>query len=73
MVTRRCTSFGEAVIMIANDPDVFGNLTSSNASIMDLLKTPPSGLHIMMTTRSMKTHSSSTLTPGKTMNMALIV
>jgi len=24
MVTRRCTSFGEAAIMIANDPDVFG-------------------------------------------------
>ena len=24
MVTRRCTSFGEADIMITNDPDVFG-------------------------------------------------
>ena len=24
MVTRRCTSFGEASIMIADDPDVFG-------------------------------------------------
>jgi hypothetical protein len=23
-ITRRCTSFGEAAIMIANDPNVFG-------------------------------------------------
>jgi hypothetical protein len=67
-ITHRCTSFGEAAIMIANDPNVFGKTDFfSSVSIMVLLRTPPSGLHTMMTTKSMKILSNSVLILGELM------
>ena len=66
-VTRRCTSLGEAAIMIANDPKTLGITDFSNPSTMGSQKSPLSGLHIRMKKYCMKIPSSSSLTHGKLM------
>jgi len=67
--TRRCTSFGEAAAMIANDPDTFSIINFLSASITDFLKNLPFGLHTMMTIMILKIPSNSNSTLGETMIM----
>ena len=68
-VTHRCTSFGEAAIMIANDPNILGTTDFFKCFIMDSLKAPLSGLHIMTMVPIMRMPSSFSSTLGKMMNM----
>ena len=69
IVTRRCTSFSEAAIMIANDPKTLGITDFFKWFIMDLLKIPPFGLYTMMRIPIMRTPSNSILILRRLMKM----
>jgi hypothetical protein len=51
-ITRRCTSFGEAAIMIANDPNTFGKTDFFKCFYNGFTENSTSGLHTTMTTRN---------------------
>lgn len=53
--TRRCTSFGEATSMIANDPQAFGVTDFFRCFYMAFVKNPPFGSPTLMKITALKT------------------
>ena len=66
-ITRRCISFGEAAIMIANDPKVFGITDFFKCFYNGFLEISTICLHIMMRRSFIKIPSNSSLTHEKLM------
>ena len=64
-VTRRCTSFGEAVIMIANDPKTLGITDFFKSFYNGFPEISISGLHIRMKKSFMRIPSNSSLILGR--------
>ena len=66
-ITRRCTSFGEAAVMMPMIPRPLALLIFSSPSTMVSQRSPLLGLHTRMKRTYMKTLSNSSLTRGKLM------